>query len=120
MLLHTITTGKPNKTFSFLRWTHFLVTNIFPGGRLPGPEQVVGQSRLAGFELLHAESLRLHYAKTLELWAANLERNRSEAIRVTSESTYTTYMKYLTSCVARFHSGDINVYQFLLKTTELQ
>ncbi len=117
MLLHTITTGRPNKTFGFLRWTHFLVTNIFPGGRLPDPEQVVGQSRVAGFELLHAESLRLHYARTLELWAANLERNRSEAVQVTDEKTYTTYMKYLTSCVPHFQSGDINVYQFLLRSS---
>ncbi|MEK6570647.1 MAG: class I SAM-dependent methyltransferase [Bacteroidota bacterium] len=115
MLLHTITTGKPNKTFTFLRWTHFIITNIFPGGRLPDPEQVVSHSRLGGFELLHAESLRLHYAHTLDLWAANLERNRGEAIRVTTEETYKTYIKYLTSCADHFRSAEINVYQFLLK-----
>ena len=116
MLLHTITTGKPNKTFTFLRWTHFIITNIFPGGRLPDPEQVVSHSRLGGFELLHAEGLRLHYAHTLDLWASNLERNRAEAIRATSAETYNTYMKYLTSCADHFRIGEINVYQFLLKS----
>ncbi len=115
MLLHTITTGKLNKTFTFLRWTHFIITNIFPGGRLPDPEQVVSHSRLGGFELLHAESLRLHYAHTLDLWAANLERNRDEAIHVTSEETYKTYMKYLTSCADHFRTGEIDVYQFLMR-----
>jgi len=115
MLLHTITTGNPNRTFAFLRWTHFLVTEIFPGGRLPDPEQVLGHSRLEGFELVHAESLRSHYARTLDLWAENLERRREEAIRVTSERTYTTYLKYLRSCPPRFRAGDINVYQFLLR-----
>jgi cyclopropane-fatty-acyl-phospholipid synthase len=116
MLLHTITTAKLNKTFTFLRWTHFIITNIFPGGRLPGPEQAVSHSRLGGFELLHAESLRPHYARTLDLWAGNLERNRTEAIRVTSEQTYATYMKYLTSCADHFRAGEINVYQFLMRS----
>ena len=115
MLLHTISTGKLNKTFTFLRWTHFIITNIFPGGRLPDPEQVVHHSRLGGFELLHVESLRLHYAHTLDLWATTLERSRAEAIHVTSEETYKTYMKYLTSCADHFRTGEINVYQYLMK-----
>lgn len=115
MLLQTITTGSFEKTFAFLRWTHFLITNIFPGGRLPDPEQVVSHSRLAGFELIHAENLRMHYARTLDLWAANLERNRAEAIKVTSEETYTTYMKYLRLSAPYFRSGKINVFQFLMR-----
>ena len=115
MLLHTITTGSFEKTFTFLRWTHFLLTHIFPGGRLPDPEQVVSHSRLAGFELLHAESLRLHYARTLDLWAGNLERNRAEAIKVTNKETYATYMKYLRSCAPYFRSAEINVFQFLMR-----
>jgi len=115
MLLHTITTGTFKKSFTFLRWTHFLLTSIFPGGRLPDPEQVVGHGRLAGFELLHAESLRMHYARTLDLWAGNLERNRAEAIKVTNEETYSTYMKYLRSCPPYFRSGEINVFQFLMR-----
>jgi cyclopropane-fatty-acyl-phospholipid synthase len=115
MLLHTITTGKPNKTFTFLRWTHFIISNIFPGGRLPDPEQVINHARLARFELLHVESLRLHYAHTLDLWAANLEGNRDKAIRITSEQTYQIYVKYLTSCAEHFRSGEINVYQFLMR-----
>ncbi len=116
MLLHTITTGKPNKTFTFLRWTHFIITNIFPGGRLPDPEQVVRHSRMGGFETVHVESLRLHYAHTLDLWAANLERNREAAIHVTNEGTFYTYMKYLTSCADHFRTGEINVYQFLMRS----
>lgn len=115
MLLHTITTGKSTRTFAFLRWTHFLISNIFPNGRLPDPEQVVACGRAGGFELLHAESLRLHYARTLDLWAANLEKNRGEAIRITKLQTYNTYMKYLTSSADHLRSGDINVYQFLIR-----
>lgn len=116
LLLHTITTGKPNPTFAFKRWTHFILTNIFPGERLPDPEQVITNSRKAGFELLHAESLRPHYVRTLDLWAENLRHNRDRAIQLTSEQTFQTYMKYLTSCAEHFRAGDINVYQFLLKS----
>jgi len=114
LLLHTITTGTPNASFAFKRWTHFIITNIFPGGRLPDPEQVVSHSRRAGFELLHAESLRLHYARTLDLWAENLQSNRERAVEITSDETYETYLKYLTSCAEHFRAGDVNVYQFLL------
>lgn len=114
-LLHTITTGKPNPTFASKRWLHFIVTNIFPGGRLPDPDQVISRSRHAGLELLHAETLRPHYARTLELWAANLHRNHDRAVEITSKETYDTYMKYLLSCAEHFHAGDVNIYQFLLR-----
>jgi cyclopropane-fatty-acyl-phospholipid synthase len=115
MLLHTITTGKPNSTFTFARWAHFIARQIFPGGKLPHPEQVVSQARLGGWELLHAESLRPHYARTLDLWSARLAQHRAEAVQLTNEETYQTYLTYLTSCAEHFRSGDINVYQFLLQ-----
>jgi cyclopropane-fatty-acyl-phospholipid synthase len=116
MLLHTGTTGKPDNTFAFLRWTHFIKTNIFHGGEIPTPEQVVSHGRLGGFELLHAESLRLHYARTLDFWAGNLERNQAEAIRIAGEQKYEVYMKYLTSCADQYRAGGINIYQFLMRT----
>ena len=116
MLLQTITTGKPNTTLTFARWANFISRKIFPGGKLPHPEQAVSHSRMAGFELLHAESLRLHYARTLDIWAGNLEGHHTEAVRLTSEDTYQTYMNYLTSCADHFRLGEINVYQFLMQS----
>jgi cyclopropane-fatty-acyl-phospholipid synthase len=115
MLLHTITRGKPSKTMAFMRFAHFMTVKIFPGGDVPAPEAVVESARNGGFELLHAESLRPHYAKTLDCWAANLSANEKKAVEIAGEQTFRTYMKYLTSCANFFRSGEVNIYQFRLR-----
>ena len=115
MLLHTITLGKPSKSMSFFRFAHFMGTKIFPGGDVPPPERVLEFARNGGFELEHAESLRPHYARTLDCWAANLAAKEAEAVRIAGADVFRTYMKYLTSCANFFRSGEINVYQFKLR-----
>ena len=116
MLLHTITAGKPSQDWDFLRFVHFIATEIFPGGDVPSPESVIAAARAAGFELVHAESLRPHYARTLDCWAANLESRRADAVALVGEKTCEKYMKYLTGCAALFRSGECNVHQFKLRT----
>lgn len=115
MLLHTITLGKPSKSFSFLRFVHFMSYKIFPGGDVPPPERVFEMARAGGFELVHIESLRPHYARTLDCWAENLQTNRDRAVDVAGEDTFKTYMKYLTDCAKFFRSGEVNVYQYRLR-----
>jgi cyclopropane-fatty-acyl-phospholipid synthase len=114
MMLHTITLGKPSKSFGFLRFAHFMSTKIFPGGDVPTPQRVIEEARNGGFEVETVESLRPHYARTLDCWAANLAANQSQAIELAGEDVYKTYMKYLTSCAGYFRTGECNVYQFKL------
>src|SRR5574337_1155678 len=93
MLLHTITglTGKQMiergmpMTFELARFLKFIVTEIFPGGRLPSIEMVAEHSSKAGFTLTRRQSLQPHYAKTLDRWAAALQANRDKAIEIQSE-----------------------------------
>jgi cyclopropane-fatty-acyl-phospholipid synthase len=115
MLLHTITVGRPNMEDEFLHFVLFISKVIFPGGDIPHPEQVVHYARQSGFETVHIESLRLHYARTLDAWAKNLEAAHDEAVKVASEEIYQTYMKYLTGCAKYFRSGEINLHQFKLR-----
>jgi cyclopropane-fatty-acyl-phospholipid synthase len=115
MLLHTITEGKPNDDWDFLRFVHFVGTEIFPGGDVPPPELVISSARKAGFEVVHVESLRPHYAITLDRWAENLQNRREEALAIAGEEKYDTYMKYLTGCAALFRSGECNLHQFKLR-----
>lgn len=115
MLLHTITVGKPSRAMAFLRFVHFMTTKIFPGGDVPVPERVLEAAREGGFELAHAESLRLHYARTLDCWAANLTGNEGAALELVGEKIYRMYIKYLTNCASFFRSGEVNVYQFKLR-----
>jgi cyclopropane-fatty-acyl-phospholipid synthase len=115
MLLHTITVGRPNMEDDFLHFVLFISKVIFPGGDIPHPEQVMHYARSNGFEPVHVESLRLHYARTLDHWAANLQAARDKAVAITSEEIYETYMKYLTGCAHYFRSGEINLHQFKLR-----
>ena len=123
MLLHTITAltlpemadrGMP-LTFDVARFVKFILTEIFPGGRLPSVEKVEEHSTKAGFELTRVQSLQPHYARTLDLWAEALEAHRDEAIAVQSEEVYERYMKYLTGCAKGFRVGYIDVDQFTLQ-----
>jgi cyclopropane-fatty-acyl-phospholipid synthase len=122
MLLHTITgltgpqmveRGMP-LTFEMARFIKFIMTEIFPGGRLPSIEKVEQHSSKAGFRLTRRQSLQPHYAKTLDLWAEALEAHKDEAVEIQSEEVYQRYMKYLTGCANAFRIGYIDVNQFTL------
>ncbi|WP_319431757.1 cyclopropane mycolic acid synthase family methyltransferase [Mycobacterium sp. RTGN5] len=122
MLLHTITGLHPNEmadrgvplSFEFARFVKFMVTEIFPGGRLPSIPMVEEHATAAGFTISRVQSLQPHYARTLDLWAAALEGARDQAIAIQSEEVYDRYMKYLTGCAKLFRSGHIDVNQFTL------
>ncbi|ALI25222.1 Cyclopropane-fatty-acyl-phospholipid synthase [Mycolicibacterium fortuitum] len=122
MLLHTITGIHPRRahemgiplTFELAKFIKFILTEIFPGGRLPTIEMVEEHSQRAGFTLTRRQSLQLHYARTLDIWAANLEAHRDEAIRIQSQEVYDRYMRYLTGCAKLFRQGYTDVNQFTL------
>ena len=123
MLLHTITgltgpqivdRGMP-LTFEFARFIKFMITEIFPGGRLPSIEKVEDHSGKSGFKLTRRQSLQLHYARTLDIWAENLKAHKDQAIEVQSEEIYERYIKYLTGCADGFRVGYIDVNQFTLE-----
>ncbi|BBY15812.1 cyclopropane mycolic acid synthase family methyltransferase [Mycolicibacterium litorale] len=123
MLLHTITGLHPNEmaergmplSFQFARFVRFIVTEIFPGGRLPSIPMVEERATAAGFTVTRVQSLQPHYARTLDIWAAALESRRDEAIAIQSEEVYERYMKYLTGCAEMFRVGYIDVDQFTLE-----
>jgi cyclopropane-fatty-acyl-phospholipid synthase len=122
LLLHTITGLTPPQmigrgmplTFELARFMKFMMTEIFPGGRLPSIEMVEDRSSRVGFTLTRRQSLQRHYAKTLDHWAAALEANKDKAIEIQSEEVYKRYMHYLTGCAKGFRIGYIDVNQFTL------
>jgi cyclopropane-fatty-acyl-phospholipid synthase len=101
-------------TMSDLRFLKFLRESIFPGGELPSEPDIVDNAKNAGFHLEQTQLLQPHYAKTLDVWAANLQSNRERAIELQSEETYDNFMHYLTGCAERFRRRLINVGQFTL------
>jgi cyclopropane-fatty-acyl-phospholipid synthase len=122
MLLHTIL-GYPQKyfrdngiavTMSDLKFMRFIGTEIFPGGQLPAVEDILELSAATNFAVERVHLLRPHYARTLDMWAANLQANRELAIAIQSEEVYDRYMKYLIGCADFFRRDICNVGQFTL------
>ena len=92
----------------------FIRKEIFPGGELCNPEEVIDHAQRAGFKVTQVQSLRPHYARTLKIWAANLEARREEALALNGQVVYDRYMKYLTGCARDFDSGHLDLKQFTL------
>ncbi|OBA87995.1 SAM-dependent methyltransferase [Mycolicibacterium mucogenicum] len=122
MLLHTILAHTQQffrengikLTISDLKFMKFIGDEIFPGGQLPAVEDIEVLAANSGFTLQRTHLLRPHYARTLDMWAANLEAAKDEAIALQGQEVYDRYMKYLTGCADFFRRGITNIGQFTL------
>jgi cyclopropane-fatty-acyl-phospholipid synthase len=89
-------------TFETARFIKFILTEIFPGGRLPSTNMMVEHGEKAGFVVPQPISLCSHYVKTLHIWGDALQANHDKAVEIQSEEVYERYMKYLRGCEAHF------------------
>ncbi len=120
MMIHSIlqgdeTTIRPGVAAvddELLAWARLMTTFIFPGGELPTREIVRQRAEPEGFRLAHTQSLRLHYARTLDLWTQSLQAAREQAVALTDEETYEKYLRYLTGSAHYFRTGHLDVVQF--------
>jgi cyclopropane-fatty-acyl-phospholipid synthase len=123
MLLHTIIKPSDQEfaerglplTMNKLKFFKFIMDEIFPGGDLPQVVAVEQHAQKAGFELTRIQPLRLHYARTLEIWSAALESRKDEALALQGQVVYDRYMRYLTGCAELFREGYTDVCQFTLQ-----
>ena len=122
MLLHTIVKPSDEEfaerklplTMNKLKFFKFIMDEIFPGGDLPQVAKVEEHATKAGFTVTRVQPLRLHYARTLEIWASALEARKDEAIAIQSQEVYDRYMRYLTGCAELFTEGYTDICQFTL------
>jgi cyclopropane-fatty-acyl-phospholipid synthase len=123
MLLHTIVVPTADEgeklglktTMSLLRFIRFILTEIFPGGRLPQVNIVDEYATSAGFRITRHHHIGKNYVRTLDSWAKALEAHKHEAIAIQSEEVYERYMHYLTGCRELFRDGYTDVCQFTLE-----
>ncbi|OBB01641.1 SAM-dependent methyltransferase [Mycobacteriaceae bacterium 1482268.1] len=123
MMVHSICGLTPQEmkdrgvplTFSFARFIKFVLTEIFPGGRLPSIEKVEEHSTKAGFKVSRIQSLQSDFAKTLDMWAEVLESRKDEAVAIASEEVYERYMKFLRGTADGFRIGYVDINQFTLE-----
>jgi len=91
----------------------FIERHIFPGGELVHVSNVARSLASGGLELVDAENLRPHYARTLWAWSDALEQQLDRARALTNEATVRAYRLYLAGCAMSFERGWLSLYQLL-------
>lgn len=91
----------------------FIDRYVFPNGELPHLAMITGFISEAGLEVVDVESLRLHYAKTLDHWSARLEEKLDVAAAMVPEQALRIFRLYLAGCAYAFSKGWINLHQIL-------
>ena len=95
--------------------THgFIDRYVFPDGELTGSGRIISQAQDAGFEVLHEENLRQHYALTLRDWCANLVEHWDEAVAEVGLPTAKVWGLYMAGSRLGFESNGIQLHQVLM------
>lgn len=87
---------------------------IFPGGYIPGVNELTGHMQSNDLQLIDLESLRRDYQLTLEHWTTNFHAVKEQVLDLQDERFYRMWDLYLQACAASFESGNIDVVQYLL------
>lgn len=86
---------------------------IFPGGYIPSIRELIWLLPDYDFHLLDVESLRLHYAKTLDYWAKNFEERLDDVRKKYDDRFIRMWRLYLNSCSASFKSSGLDIHQIV-------
>src|SRR5699024_6951422 len=99
----------------------FIDRYIFPDGELAGAGTVHLEAENAGFEVLHEENLRQHYAMTLRDWCANLVEHWDSAVEEVGEPMAKLWGLYMGACQYGFEHNKIQLHQILaVRLTDAQ
>lgn len=107
-LIHGITRQQGGATNAWIN------KYIFPGGYIPGLQEIVGDIVDSGLQITDMETLRRHYQRTLEIWDKNFNAVRDQVEDKMGERFTRMWDMYLNACAASFESGNIDVIQYLL------
>jgi cyclopropane-fatty-acyl-phospholipid synthase len=91
----------------------FVEEYVFPGGELTHVARVIAGIADQGLELIDAEALREHYAKTLWNWCERLEANADAARTEVGEEKYRVWRIYLAGSAHAFDRGWLSLWQLL-------
>ncbi|MDD0975972.1 C17 cyclopropane fatty acid synthase CfaB [Pseudomonas fontis] len=92
---------------------NFIERYVFPHGELPHLSMITASISEVGLEVVDVESLRLHYARTLQIWSDRLEGQLDKAAKMVPEKALRIWRLYLAGCSYAFAKGWINLHQIL-------
>jgi len=91
---------------------------VFPDAELLPIQDIVRAAERSQFEVREVESLREHYALTLDAWGRRLEEHHHAAVRVVGEVTYRVWRAYMAMAAHLFRRGRLSLYQTLCVKAE--
>jgi cyclopropane-fatty-acyl-phospholipid synthase len=113
VLNHGITQNDPSRRALGSGIGEFVEEYVFPGGSLAHVSRVMEGIAKQGLEVVDAEALREHYAKTLWHWVERLESNADAARAEVGEEKYRIWRIYMAGSAHAFDRGWLSLWQLL-------
>ena len=111
LLLNHCITRHDNKSASF--GGGFTDRYVFPDGELTGSGRIVTDIQDVGFEVLHEETFRHHYAMTLRDWCRNLVEHWDEAVAEVGLATAKVWGLYMAASRVAFEQNNLQLHHVL-------
>lgn len=110
LLNHCITRHDNKSTF---RAGGFTDRYVFPDGELTGSGRIITEVQESGFEVLHEENFRHHYAMTLRDWCRNLVAHWDEAVAEVGLPIAKIWGLYMAASRVGFEQNKIQLHHVL-------
>ncbi len=111
LLLNHCITRRGNRSTSFAGG--FTDRYVFPDGELTGSGRITTEIQEAGFEVLHSENFRHHYAMTLRDWCRNLVGRWDDAVAEVGLPTAKVWGLYMAASRVAFEQNNLQLHHVL-------
>lgn len=111
-MLHTLTNLQEYETNSWIK------KYIFPGGYIPSLREVMALLPDYDLHTLYIESLRRHYAQTLECWHQNFIAQVDQVRLKFDEPFIRMWSLYLRGSAASLRTGNLDIHQIVFSKGE--
>jgi len=91
----------------------FIDRYVFPDGELTGSGHIISEAQDVGFEVVHEENFRRHYALTLRDWCRNLVAHWDEAVEEVGLPTAKVWGLYMAGSRLGFETNVVQLHQVL-------
>jgi cyclopropane-fatty-acyl-phospholipid synthase len=91
----------------------FMYRYVFPDGELFDVGDTILAMERAGFEVRDVESLREHYARTLQCWLNTLNDSFERAVEIVGARRARVWRLYISGCINGFRDGGVSIHQIL-------
>ncbi|RAR60508.1 cyclopropane-fatty-acyl-phospholipid synthase [Paraburkholderia unamae] len=112
---HGITSSDAESGEAPLGGGEFIDRYVFPDGELPHIGLALEAAQRGGLEAVDVESLRRHYAHTLDIWAENFEARAEEAKKLVDDEKFRIWRVYLAGCAYAFEHDDVSIFQIVCR-----